>query len=112
MGTLLYKKEEGQRSWEVMAAAVQASIQGYFLWNNFYTSILQMKIPERAFLVIYADDVVVIILVCNTEIPNINLNHLMSHVNRWKSMDSHCQLPKQRLQCSPKTKYPSFELER
>lgn len=66
-----------------MTVAAQGFILGPNLWNVSCDSVLWREISEVVFLVGYEDDVAAVILVCDVETVQINLNEMLSHIKRW-----------------------------
>ena len=58
---LEYETDQGKKEYAVTAVVPQGSVLGPFLWNVTYDDFLEIKLPERATLMGFADDVAMVV---------------------------------------------------
>lgn len=80
---ITYETTEGRVTKDITAGVAQGSILGPDFWNVVYDSLLKLEMPHGAFLVAYADDVVVVIVERTPELAQLTLNIVMMRVDRW-----------------------------
>lgn len=80
---LLFETTEGMREYNITAGVPQGSVLGPFLWNVMYDGLLDMRLPEGAKLIGYADDVAVIISQSTAKHLEITANDALGRCDRW-----------------------------
>ena len=79
---LIIGTSEGAVVREITAGVAQGSLLGPDFWVASYDGLLRLNMPERAFLVGYADDVAVIVEARNADLAQLILCQVMKRVTR------------------------------
>lgn len=81
--TLTYDTTEGPKTRIMTCGVAQGSVLGPELWNVLYDGVLRIDMPEKTFLVAYADDLAAVTQARNVEEAQIKINQIMRRVITW-----------------------------
>ena len=82
---IVCKTEDGPSRKELTTGAAQGSILDPDLRNTSYDRIFRLEMPERYFLIGYADYVAAVIPARDVDATQARLGHVMSRVRQWTS---------------------------
>ena len=80
---LEYGADQGKKEYAVTAGVPQGSVHGPFLWNVTYHDFLKIGLPERATLVGFADEVVMVVTADSARQLEIKANDCLNRANFW-----------------------------
>ncbi|KAG8235913.1 hypothetical protein J437_LFUL015245 [Ladona fulva] len=74
---LMYEMKSKSRTKDITNGVAQGSILGPNFWHALYNRLLRIDMPERTFLVGYADNIAAVIEARNPELAQLQLNQVM-----------------------------------